>query len=554
MTRFSVRKVATGLRSRSARFLIALILGATQAWATRFDMSPDGISYLNLSDYYMEGDYWHAVNGYWSPLYPWLIALQRVGLGVSAHWEAPLVHLTNFVCFLISFATFELLISEILRSLKDNSVERYADSARIFGLAVFLWSALLLIGLGLPTPDQLVAAIAFGIGALLLRCVRRPPSLYAYIALGALAGVGYLAKAVMFPAALIALFTGLLIAVLNRLSPRYVIASTIAFAFVAAPQVAAVSLKLRKLTFAETGRIGYGMTVSGYSYLWAEKTPKNTGIAEHPVTKLSEHPPVFEFVTDWRHTTYPLWDDPSYFQAGMRPHFSARRQAEVTGNILGLYLRLAWKLMLVAIAVAVFCSPRLPFASWPVFLFGSGLLGLYALIYSNSRHLGPWLALTFIALILGFRISSRETGFRRMRILLTCASLALCIPLSREGYRDVAAIARDDGGFSSQSWLVADELSRLGLKRGQRVATVGGAFDAYWARLSGVQISAEISANDAASYWSASPPERALADRALGASGRTFAVAKDVPTAANLSGWLPVGKTGYFVLPLRAAP
>ena len=34
----------------------AIVLGATDAWATRFTMNPDGVSYLDLGDAWWRGD------------------------------------------------------------------------------------------------------------------------------------------------------------------------------------------------------------------------------------------------------------------------------------------------------------------------------------------------------------------------------------------------------------------------------------------------------------------------------------------------------------------
>src|SRR6185369_13250535 len=48
--------------------VVAAVLGALQAWDRRYAMNPDGISYLDVADAYLRGDWAVAVNGYWSPL------------------------------------------------------------------------------------------------------------------------------------------------------------------------------------------------------------------------------------------------------------------------------------------------------------------------------------------------------------------------------------------------------------------------------------------------------------------------------------------------------
>ncbi|MDV7402594.1 hypothetical protein RZS08_64830, partial [Arthrospira platensis SPKY1] len=47
----------------------------------RFQINPDGISYISLAKKYVSGDYTHAVNAYWSPLLVWMsIPFYFIGL------------------------------------------------------------------------------------------------------------------------------------------------------------------------------------------------------------------------------------------------------------------------------------------------------------------------------------------------------------------------------------------------------------------------------------------------------------------------------------------
>jgi len=49
-------------RIRFVFYFIAILLGAIQAWNTRFYMTPDGISYLDIGDAYLRGDWNTAFN------------------------------------------------------------------------------------------------------------------------------------------------------------------------------------------------------------------------------------------------------------------------------------------------------------------------------------------------------------------------------------------------------------------------------------------------------------------------------------------------------------
>jgi len=58
---------------RKLFWFLGAVLGLTQAIASRFNMNVDGISYLDLASAYLSHNGSAAVNGYWSPLYPWIL-------------------------------------------------------------------------------------------------------------------------------------------------------------------------------------------------------------------------------------------------------------------------------------------------------------------------------------------------------------------------------------------------------------------------------------------------------------------------------------------------
>ena len=56
---------------RAAFWVLGVVLAGVQAWAFRYYVSADAISYLDMSDGVMPGGSWHRlINGVWSPLYP----------------------------------------------------------------------------------------------------------------------------------------------------------------------------------------------------------------------------------------------------------------------------------------------------------------------------------------------------------------------------------------------------------------------------------------------------------------------------------------------------
>jgi len=114
----NLRTRPTPMTSR-ARILIAalrafvLVFGAAALWLARDAMSPDGIAYLDASDVYLSGGWPTAGTGYWSPLYPTLLAIARLVAGQGAVRELSIAQSVNFILFLCAFAALEYLVREV---------------------------------------------------------------------------------------------------------------------------------------------------------------------------------------------------------------------------------------------------------------------------------------------------------------------------------------------------------------------------------------------------------------------------------------------------------
>src|SRR5437763_1966635 len=122
----------------SALASLSLLIGALSAWFSRSDMNPDGISYLDLSDRWMAGNFHGIVNGYWGPVYPALLAAVRFILRPAAQFEFRAVHAANFVAFVIGLITFTLFLRELLARSASDPGRRKA--LILWGFGLFLWS------------------------------------------------------------------------------------------------------------------------------------------------------------------------------------------------------------------------------------------------------------------------------------------------------------------------------------------------------------------------------------------------------------------------------
>jgi hypothetical protein len=77
-----------------------LVCAAILTWNARYEMNPDGLSYIDIASETLRAGPSALVNGLWSPGYPALIAVMLGITHPSTEWEIPAVHFLNFVFFL----------------------------------------------------------------------------------------------------------------------------------------------------------------------------------------------------------------------------------------------------------------------------------------------------------------------------------------------------------------------------------------------------------------------------------------------------------------------
>src|SRR6516164_8719807 len=78
---------------------LCLMCAAIYAWANRHSINTDGLSYLDIASEVLKSGPSNLVNGYWSPLYPTVIALTFSIIRPSPSGEFPTIQLANFFVF-----------------------------------------------------------------------------------------------------------------------------------------------------------------------------------------------------------------------------------------------------------------------------------------------------------------------------------------------------------------------------------------------------------------------------------------------------------------------
>ena len=550
---------------------MAVLLGAVHAWAERHIINVDGVSYLEVADAYSRGDWTMAVNAYWSPLLSWLLGLAFLILRPSAYGEFAAAHLVSFGIYLGTLAAFSFLLREVILNARSETVElSQAGSIRLpdwtwigLGYALFLWSSLWFIGLGIK-PDLLVSAILYVAAGLMLRASRCPQSLRSAAWLGAVLGVGYLAKAFMLPIAFV--YLAVSPGPKSRRSP--LVAATVsllAFAAVSAPFVLWLSATKGTLTAGAAGRLNYAWYVNDVPRQHWQGPPAGSGHPTHAERQVFTDPAIYEFGTPIG-GSYPPWYDPSYWYDGVSLRFNLREQLRVLITHVRMYLNffvfadLGSVGACAIILLAAGFEPRgtLHDMARRRFLWLPPLaaLALYALVHVERRFLGGFVVLFWMGLLGAARLPDTRSS-RRLAAAVTI--VVLTITGLRMSLLTIELMMQERSWTAHSMSAIAEGLRRLGLSQNDPVACIGSAcWNHEWARLARMRIVAEIPPRegggvsaDEEHFWAA---DETLRMRIMHAFERTGAraVVANPPQDASLKGWNGLEGTGTSVYLLSA--
>lgn len=124
--------------------LATLVLGACLLPYYRYLLTGDGIAYITIAQHYLNGDLSAAVNGYWSPLFSWLL-VPLMAVGVEGLLAFKIVNLLLGVWAVG-------LVGEVLRGL--NVTNQWRLTAMIATIPLVLFYAFYIC-----TPDLLVVCM-----------------------------------------------------------------------------------------------------------------------------------------------------------------------------------------------------------------------------------------------------------------------------------------------------------------------------------------------------------------------------------------------------------
>jgi hypothetical protein len=536
-------------------WLASLLWAAILNWDERHLMNPDGLSYLDMASAALSGGPGKLINGYWSPGYPALISVALLVFRPSPGHEFPVVHLVNFIVFAFALLAFSIFLRSWLANVElsglpcDGSSRKYLVP---FAFGTFAWFVVDFGACHLSTPDLCVNAIVFLIAAITCRLALPGSKDWHYLALGAAVGASYYMKSAML--ILGSGFLGLMFVIPpNGVSRKKLLYSVVAFLFIATPLVSILSVRLGKPSFGETGQLNYAWYVNGVQDVgWTWDQRSIYGIPSHPPRILMAKPLTLEFASPVG-GTYPLWSDPSYWNAGCQVRFDWHQQIAALKQSLKRYMDIltamapyiAGAIVLLFLSINGEALTTVPRRFWWQLAWPACACGMYALVHVESRFLSAFLVLFWLGTYAVLLLRLKE--WDASPVLATVIAAAFVGSLGTlVGAAGRTALDFVRGRQPADYEIVAARLRNLGLHTGDRLALVGSAFvpGAYplYARIDQMNVVAQIP--DGNDFWSADSKQFESVEKHLSALGVKAIVAKDRPISSLPSNWQDINVSG----------
>src|SRR5688572_16418041 len=273
--------------------ILAIGLGVLHVYAAikSHSMNADGISYLDIGDAYFRADWVNAINPVWSPLYSWILGLANFVIRPSLQWEFPVVHLVNFVIYLIALSSFEFMWKRVRTY--EASTESYSIPDFwwwTLGYLLFIWISLSLIEIWAVTPDMLMSVFVFLAAGLIAQMRAGEGGRWSFLNLGLILGFGYLSKSFMFSTAIVFLAIAWIV---QKRSGRKILLGASVFLLLTLPFILLISAKKDKFTMGESGTVTYLRYVNGMPFPHWQGDPQGGITLIHPSQIIHQSPAVY---------------------------------------------------------------------------------------------------------------------------------------------------------------------------------------------------------------------------------------------------------------------
>lgn len=587
-------------QSRLRKLLIVyLLLLVPIGWlAMKYEpylLDGDAVSYMDIADLLHAHRWAGAVNGYWHPLYPAVLASAQIVFHPSRWNEIPAYYAANYGIFLLELVAMVAFVYALdrlrARTLSDSVPPLLPREAlALLGAALIVIATQRELAMGLVRPDALLQALMLLAFAMLLNALATESLVYAPL-MGLFFGLAYLTKSFAFVVAVLSIGVMFVFQLwLQRRGPvRAALHATLAlvvFGAVAGPYVAALSHQKHRFDFGDSGALNYAWYVGGVEKMHLEPPPMSptssfgpaTVHLIHPEQQLLASPGIYSYRAE-PYGTYPDWFDTTFFNERIIPHLDPPVLLHRDARNAVLVIRYlfnhpeAWLLLLLLIALGA----RLRFGSWrrdsfwlPMIVLGLAMWILYGLVNVEERYVTLAYLVVLLPLFAVLRTAQPEadelgaipsswlpSASAAMIVLLAFLAAGESLRIALEQRRYETALPHP--WYNAEMFGAAQSLQQLGVQPGDEVACMGGYAclnQNYWARLTGVRILTEVYNPNGELFrqW-AGLPNRAQVLDILRAQHAKILVAQFDPASLNgdaaaAQGWIRLDDTDLYAYPL----
>jgi hypothetical protein len=527
-------------------------------------MNSDGISYLDIGDAYFRADWANAINPVWSPFYSWILGFANFLIRPSIQWEFPVVHLVNFIIYLIALSSFEFMWKRVRTYAAANESSAIPNSWWwTLGYLLFIWISLSLIEIWAVTPDMLMAAFVFLAAGLIAEIRAGEGSRWSFLNFGLILGLGYLSKSFMFSTAIVFLAMAW---ILQKRSRRNMLLSAGVFLLLSLPFILLISEKKGKFTIGEAGTVTFLRYVNSMPFPHWQGDPDRGIVPTHPSRVIHESPAVYEF-DEPIGGTYPISLDPSYWYEGIEPRFDFRGLLArlLSSNLVYMELFFQKQGIFFACVLAMYVMGQRrahPFQEilrrWTLLIAAVIAFGLYGIVLVEGRYVGVFILLFWADILANVRLPDTMHTKSWLNVLSGIAAFGLLANIAMfnlDGFKDLnptlGVSSVQEVALPAKPLEVAQTLKELGVQPGDKVGMIGYAYDSFWARLARVRIVAEMLEADADEFWRGDQALRQSVMRAFANTGVDAVVAEYVPGYADLRNWHQVENSNYYIYVFR---
>jgi len=500
--------------------LVVVGFGVLDDWFALSEYKGDGIAYLDMANALRQGDWNLALNPYWSIGYPLILFAGRWMFppGWAGEWTS--VHVVNLVIFVAAYMSFLYFIRVAgTFTAKANAAAAPASENQL----IFVAGSLMFLewngqnhNIAATMPDLMISILYFLLMSASLQFCLRPAAGFAF-QMGLLAGLGYITKVAFLPLSFIVFLAVLLRILIGSRTDRLSDAAKLLWALppmalLILPYVAALSIVQGRCTLGESGSLNYAWTVNGLPHWRWLGGPAPFGEPLHPIRLIYDHPHVYEF-GEPLHLTYPPWSNPFYWYDGYHHFFRLKNQVKAVEFNMAHFSQLFFNTphapvktaaaVAFVIAAVLLCTNAKVFwqrllSIWPVYLPSLLGVGMYMMVYIESRYVVSFLLILLLTPLLVLSIPSPLVGKKTGVLIVILIALIAMTNLVIDESPVFGRAMRNEAYTNNEQWRIGLYLAAHGAQPGTKVAIVRveNEIDATWAYVSGLHIAAQIGNQD----------------------------------------------------------